>query len=146
MAFHGLHGSPYSSMEFHEIPWNSMVFPWFVHGTSWSICGVPSSPMESHGVRRFHEPWFMDFHGCSIESHVQSVHGVSMECPWSFHGVSMESHGVSMECPWSVHGTSWTLHRVPWRFVRAKREDVIKNNIIICREFLFIHHLLFCFC
>ena len=62
-------------------------------------------------------PWYRTVHGQSMDS-PWTVHGQSMDSPWTVHGQSMDSpwtvHGQSMDSPWTVHGQSmdspWTVH------------------------------------
>ena len=97
MAFHGtasvLQGTPWHSMELHDIPWNFMAF----HGTPSLLHGTPWNSMAFHGT-----PWIL--------------HGT----PWILHGTpwhSMELHGYSMDTPWKFRGIPWIsiyFHGIPW--------------------------------
>ena len=84
MAFHGtasvLQGTPWHSMELHDIPWNFMAF----HGTPSLLHGTPWNSMAFHGT-----PWIL--HGTPWHS---------MDTPWRLHGSFVEFHGfpsISME-------------------------------------------------
>ena len=102
MAFHGaasvLQGTPWHSMELHDIPWNFMAFhgtPSLLHGTPWNSMDTPWNSMAFHGT-----PWIL--------------YGYSMEVPWNsmdfhrFPWISMEfhggiSHGVVARSFWGLH-------------------------------------------
>ena len=102
MAFHGttslLQGTPWHSMEHHDIPWNFITFhgtPSLLHGTPWNSMAFHGTPWILYGI-----PWYsmgvswnsMDFH----------------RFPWN----SMDFHRF----PW----ISMDFHGVPWRyFTRA---------------------------
>ena len=109
MAFHGtasvLQGTPWHSMELHDIPWNFMAF----HGTSSLLHGTPWNSMALHGA-----PWIL--HGTPW--HSMEHHAYSIETPWH----SMELHGYSMDVSWNsmdFHRFPWIsmdFHGIPWRY------------------------------
>ena len=105
MAFHGtasvLQGTPWHSMDLHDIPWNFMAF----HGTPSLLHGTPWNSMAFHGT-----PWIL--HGTPW--HSMELHGYSMDTPWKFRGIpwiSIYFHGI----PWisiDFHGFPWNSMEV----------------------------------
>ena len=118
MAFHGtasvLQGTPWHSMELHDIPWNFMAFhgtpsllhgtPWNSMDTPWEFRGISWISIDFHGI-----PWIsIDFHGfpwISMDFHgISSRYLTRVRAPVPKTTLSLEKQaGVSIHCLKSNH-------------------------------------------
>ena len=95
-----LQGTPWHSMEFYNIPWNSMDLQgnsMEFHGIPWNSINTSWNSVELHGI-----PW----NSMDTQRNSMAFHGT----PWILHGTPR--HSIEL-VPWN----SIDFHRFPWNSI-----------------------------